>query len=558
MGLTADITNVAQFKHYKRQWLLKDITAGLTLAAITIPVGMGYAQIANLPPVYGLYASVIPSIIYVLFASSRRVIFGTDATIAYMLGGSLLALAGTNTALLPVFAAMTAFMLGILFLLSGIFRVGAIARYLSKPTMAGFISGLAVTIVVSQLAKILQVTPASDTTIGQFFQIIGNLGQANGYAVTASIITICALIAGKKWLPHFPVTIVLLIIITAITAGLSWDTKGLEIVGAVPAGLHGLSFPTVSWQQFQYLTTISLATAFVVFADTILTARSFALRHKESFDENRELRGVGIANIVGGFFGAMPGSGSASRAAAVETAGMKTQAAQIFGALFIAIVLIFFNDLLRFMPTSVLGAIVLVAVMTLIDVKLLRTLYLERRREFWIMLITAVVVITWDVLPAVIISVFMSVFDFFMRTSKPPQAFLGVIPGKRGYYDIAKNKHAIPIPAIAIVRFGAPLIFANHEQFEESVTKVINDATITSIIIEGAAITDIDSTAADGLDTIIQKVHANGKQIYFTGFIDSTRHIFEQYQPMFPHTHIRKTVEGALAHINKQTKEHHS
>lgn len=544
--------NLAQIKDYKKRWLGKDAVAGVTVAAVTIPVCMGYAQIAGLPPVYGLYAAVIPSLAYVLFSSSRRVMFGTDAVIVSMIGVGIATAAGDDASKLPILASLCALIIGAIFFLFGVLKVGVVARYLSKPTMSGFISGLAITILVSQLPKITEVAVDARGTLAQAWQVISNLSAANMYSLASGLSAIVLLLIAKKFLPKFPATIALLVLFTITTGLFGLADRGMSIVGHVSEGLHGFSVPWIGWHELSLLITVCFATAIVVFADTLLTARSFALRHKDEFRENKELRAIGIGNIVGGFFGAMPGSGSASRSAAAEAAGSRTQLTQIFAALTIALVLIFFNELLFYMPTAVLAAIVVVAVTSLIDIRLFAHLFRSRRQEFWVMTVTALAVIVLGVLPGVLISVAMSVFDFFLRSSKPPQALLGKIPGKSGYYDLANHPDAKPLPGIAIFRFGAPLFYANHSVFEERVLELAADPNTRSIIIAADAITDIDTTAADGLRDLTDKLKAKKIPLYFAGLIESARIQLENYHINIPKEHAHKTIDGVTAVIKKE------
>lgn len=547
------VGNLGQLKTYKKRWLSKDLVAGITVAAVTIPVCMGYAQIAGLPPVYGLYAAVIPSLAYVLFASSRRVMFGTDAVIVSMIGAGLAVAAGGDPAKLPVLASLCALVIGALFFVFGMLKVGMIARYLSKPTMAGFISGLAITILVSQLPKITEITVDARGTFAQLGQLISGLSQTNIYALLSGLTVIAALILMRKRWPRLPGTVVLLALFTLITALFGLADKGMSIVGSVPQGLHGFDIPWVGWQEFTYILTLCFATAIVVFADTLLTARSFALRYKDEFRENKELRAVGIANMVGGLFGAMPGSGSASRGAAAQAAGMRTQVTQVFAAFSIALVLIFFNELLFYMPTAVLAAIVVVAVASLIDIKLFVHLFRARRQEFWIMTITALAVIVLGVLPGVLISVAMSAFDFFLRSSRPQQAVLGKIAGKSGYYDLANHPDAKPLPGgIVIFRFGAPLFYANQEEFTGSVLRLAENKDTRVIIIAANAITDIDTTAADGLRDLVAKLRAQKIPLYFAGLIEPAKIQLLAYNTGIKPGHIHKTIDGVLAAMKKE------
>jgi high affinity sulfate transporter 1 len=541
-----------QLQHYKKEWLANDMVAGITVAAVTIPVCMGYAQIAGLPPVYGLYAAIIPAIVYTFFASSRRVMFGTDAVIVTMIGPGLAVAAGADPSLLPIAASICAAIIGVLFFILSILKLGGVARYLSKPTMNGFISGLAVTIIISQLPKIAGVSVDASKSLAKLGQLATQLGDVNGYSLFLGILTIAALLISRKWFPKFPATIITLLAFTAITVLFSLNAKGLAIVGTVPSGLIGFHIPWMGWEEFTYLISVCLATTVVVFADSLLTARSFALQHKDTFDDDQELRSIGIANMVGGFFGAMPGSDSASRGAAAQAAGMRTQLTQIIAALTITAVLVFFDKLLYYMPTSVLAAIVVVAVISLLNVSTYAQLFKSRRQEFWIMAITALSVIVLGTLPGVLISLAISIFDFFLRSSKPPQAILGQVAGKKGLYDVAVNSLAKPVPGIIIYRFGAPLFFANHDVFEEKVLSLASQKGTQAIVISAEAITDIDTTAADGLREVTRKLESKHIPLYFVGLIDSARQQLAAYEIGIPPHRMYKTAASALVELKKE------
>lgn len=506
---------------------------------------MGYAQIAGLPPVYGLYAAVIPAVIYVLFASSRRVMFGTDAVIVSMIGGGLAVVAGADTDRLPILASVCALIIGVLFVLFSILKLGVIAQYLSKPTMAGFISGLAFTILVTQIPKITEVATRDGTLISLFDTVV-HFGQTNWYSLAAGVVTIIALLVAKYFWRRLPAAIIILVFFTVISAVFNWPTKGVDIVGDVPAGLAGFSIPFVTWNEFTYLLTVCFATTIVMFADTLLTARSFALKNGDRFNNDHELGAVGLANISAGLFGAMPGSASASRGAAAESAGMRTQATQIFAAIAIAIVLLFLTGLLYYMPTSVLATIVLVAVINLIEFRLFARLYRTRPQEFWIMTVTALAVIVLGTLPGVLISVVMSVGDFFLRASRPAEAELGFIPGHDGYYNLDLHHDVKRVPGVSVYRFGAALFYANHEVFEKRVRALAKQKNVRAVVIAADAITDIDTTAADGLKLLTSKLKADNVQLYFSGLTTSVRKLLLSYHAGIEASHTTKTIDDAI------------
>lgn len=508
------------WRTYQRAWIPRDLMAGVTVAAITIPAGLAYAQLAGLPPVFGLYASLVPLVVFAIFSSSRFQVVGPDATLSAVIGSVLAAVtvmgtSGGDAAKAAQLAPMLGLMVGVLFIVMGVLKLGFIANFLSKSLLIGFISGMAVEILVAQLPKMLGYSVDSDGTVPQFVATIKALGQTNGWSVLIAVVGIAALIVVPRYWRRFPIALLVIVLGIVAVAAFSLVDRGVNVLGEVPTGLPPLAVPFTTWNDMVAMLPGALAIVLIGFADQALEARTWAAKGHYEVDANRDLVALGLANAAGSFAGSYPVGSSGSRTAAGISAGARSQLASISAAGVIAVVLLFLSGLLSDLPQAVLGAVVAVSAARLIDIQGFASLR-HRPVEMGIAVLTAIGVIVFGVLPGVGIAVVISLLDVVRRVSSPHDAVLGHRPGRIGYFDISRSD-ATTIPGLLIYRFDAPLFFANADRFRSRIRHLVREAEVPVrwIIIEASAIVDVDATAMEVLEELFDGLSEQGITVAF-------------------------------------------
>ena len=364
---------------YRRAWLMRDVVAAVTVCAVLVPQALAYGQLAGLSPVVGLYAALAPLVLYPLFASSRRLMVGPESGLAILTAVALAPLAAEGSAKFAVLAAMAALLTGAVLILAAVLRLGFLADFFSRPVLLGFLNGVAVIIIVSQLPKLFGISVHTDSTLGTLWQVITHLGDAQWRTIVLGVVLLAVLVLLGRFARLVPGALVVLVIGGALVSWLGLASKGVAIIGEVPAGLPGVSVPRVSLGDIGTLVPIAAGLAFVGFAESILTARAFAERHGEQVDANRELVALGTGNLGAGLLQGFPSSSSQSRTAIAETARMQTQLAQIGAGLLVVVFLLWLTGVLHDVPTVALAAIVIYAAASLFEVGALRRLYHQDR-----------------------------------------------------------------------------------------------------------------------------------------------------------------------------------
>ncbi len=538
------------FKGYKLAWLKDDIIAGIVVAALSIPVAMGYAQIAGLPPVYGLYASILPVLGYVLFCSSPQLIYGLDSAASAVTGSMMatlgIALASSEALTL---APVLSFFAAVFLLLFSLLKLGRFAGFISLPVMSGFITGISLSIMLGQVPKVMGVTVTGSGFTGNIASIFTGIPSTNLISLGIGAVTIAALLVSKRFSPKVPMALILLVLGTALTGLLRLDNYGVVITGTIPQGFPPFAIPGfLSVQSLGTAIVGGLAVALVIFADSLLDANSFAVKGGYDLDFNVELRGFSASNFVSAFFGSSPTSGSVSRTAASLQFKGKTQVVSIVSAFVIALVVLFLAGLLYYMPQPLLSGIIIAALVGLVDVKMFKTLWKRSRRQFFIWLISAAGVLMVGTLAGVLVGVVMSFIDMLARSTSPQQAFLGVIDGRDGYFDMARNKTARPArPDTVIYRFSAPLYFANSDVFKSGIAAAVAKKPRT-IVVDASAISGVDFTAADDLKETIGQLDKDGISIYFAGATGDINDQLVKYglREFVAGGHVKKTIDDAL------------
>jgi len=510
---------------YKREWLPGDLVAGLTVAAATIPAAMAYAELAGLPAVYGLYASVVPALFYVALGTSRQLQIGPGSTLSILvaasLGGAMVA-SDPNEAI--VAAAVLALVAGGLLLAAGLLRLGFIADFLSGPVLTGFTAGAALIIISSQLGKLFGIEVDADGFFATIWEVASSLGETNGPTLALGAGAIVLLLAMQRWLPGLPSGLIVVVLGIAAVSIFDLKAEGVDVVGDIPAGLPGLDIPDLG--KIGDLFGAGAAVALLVYVETIAVSREFAARHSYRIDANQELVASGAANLGAGFFQGFPVDGSFSQSSLNDSAGARTQVAGAVTAIAVALVLLALTGLLTNLPSAVLAAIIIVAVLSLIKVDELRRLWkLQRRadaRDLWLAArldlgsaaVTFAGTLVLGILEGILIGVGFTLLALLQRASRPNVAVLGRVPGERVYRDIARAPEAETVPGLVILRWDGELFFANASQFREEVTRLVEDSDEPrTVLLDASAITSIDVTAADMLKRLFSTLDERGLSV---------------------------------------------
>ena len=503
-------------KNYKKEYLPKDIFSGIIMAAVSIPISMGYAQIAGLPAVYGLYGSVFPILFFALFSTSRQFIFGVDAAPAAIVGAALVSLgieSGSEAAMqyVPVIALLT----GLWLLLFYFLKAGRIVDFISTPVMGGFISGIALTIILMQIPKILGGKAGSGELPELAHHIFETCKEINWLSVVLGVGALVILRLAGKLIPKFPMAIVIMAVGVVATLLFRVDEQGVVLLDAVESGLpsfHCFKFVGIDWQQ---AAGRSLMIAAVIMSETLLSENNFALKNGYKIDENKEILACAMGNLAAACVGCCPVNGSISRTSMNEQYEGKTQAVSITAGAVMAVVLVCATGFIGYLPVPVLTAIVISALMNVVELHLAVRLFKVSRNEFYIFVAACVSVLFLGTIYGVIVGLLLSFVAVVLRATNPPRSFLGMIPGKETYYDLKRNRNAYPIQHTIIYRFSENLFFANIKIFQSDIENSIKKDTKV-VIIDATAINSIDITAADRLEMMAKNLEKQGIRFYIT------------------------------------------
>ncbi len=546
-GITKHI--LPSFRGYKASYIKYDLIGGVIVASLSIPVAMGYAQIAGLPPVYGLYASILPVLGYILFASSRQTVFGIDAASSAITGSVLAAMgiaAGSQDAINA--APVLAFFAACFLILFAVLRVGRFVNFISATVMSGIITGIGLSIIISQIPKILGIK-GGDTVIDNVSAIISGFSSISLLSLALGTASIVIILLGKKFLRKWPIALVVLILGTVVTAVFHLDQQGITIIGSIPSSLPTFSVPDF-WNPDELSANLigGFIIAVVVFAGSILPSISFAERGGYTLDNNQEIFATGFSNLTASFFGCPPTSASVSRTAASEQYRGKSQLVSVVSALIIVLVVLFLSALLYYMPQPVLSGIVFAALCGVLDVNVLLRLIRRSGSGVVLWIVSVLAVLFVGILFGVLVGVILSFIDVLIRVVSPPQAYLGRrASGQPGYIDL-ENEQAEPIAEVSIYRFSAPLVFANVEVFVKGVHKALKDDTKV-LIIDASGINSIDINAADELRKLFKHLKRSGIQFYIAGAISHLRKDMDKLglSSFLTPSHYTRTIEEAVS-----------
>lgn len=549
---------------YKLSWLSKDVVAGIVLSMLLVPQGMAYAELAGLPVITGLYTTILCLIGYAIFGPSRILVLGPDSSLGPMIAIVVVSILGANSSpgQAVALASLIALIVGAIMVIAGVFKLGFVADLLSKPTQIGYMNGLSLTILVGQLPKLCGFSVDANGLIDESVAFIH--GLASDEAIAAAVIIGCIslglILVTGRWAPRIPGVLIAVLVAIAATGIFDLASYGVSLVGSLPRGFPPLTFPGLpAISDFPLLFAGALAITLVALTDTISTAASFASRTGQDFKGNNEIIGIGAANIAAGLFQGFPVSTSGSRTAVAEQAGAKTQVTGLVGAAVIILMLLYVPGLLRNLPQPALAAVVIAASLSLADIPGIIRLWRQRKSEFLISLIAFLGVAFLGVLQGIVIAVALSILALFQRAWWPYHTTLGRVPGIPGYHDRHQYPHGEVLPGLVIFRFDAPLFFANTRTFRDH---ILHFAAAKPqpywIIIAAEPITDVDTTAADMLVELDEKINERGIHLVFAELKDPVRKKLERYELIgtIDPNHFFPTIDAAIDVYCKQTGAH--
>jgi high affinity sulfate transporter 1 len=511
-SLSGWLPGVAQFRNYERAWLRGDVLAGLTVTAYLVPQVMAYATLAGLPAVVGLWVAVVALAVYVLLGSSRKLSVGPESTTALMTIAVLAPLALGDGERYAMLAALLAILVGAVSFLAALARLGFLANMLSKPVLIGYMTGIALLMIASQLGKVTGTAVEGANFIQLIRSFITNIDECHWPTIVLAVGVLLLLEGLGRWVPRAPGPLIAVLAAAAAVALLSLQAKGISVVGSIPSGWPTLGAPRVHPSDAVALILPAVGIAIVAFSDNVLTARAFAAREGEEIDANAELRALGVANLGVGLTHGFPVSSSGSRTAVGDTVGSRTQLYSIVAVVTVLAVLLWGRGVLAHFPTAALGALVVYAACRLIDVGGYRRLARFRRSELLLAVATAAAVLGVGVLYGVLAAVALSILDLLRRVAHAHDSVLGFVPGIPGMHDIEDYPEATSIPGLVIYRYDAPLCFANAQDFRRRALAAVteNDGPVEWFVLNAEANVEVDLTALDALDALREDLARRG------------------------------------------------
>jgi high affinity sulfate transporter 1 len=533
--------------------LPRETAAGITLAAMIIPLNIGYAQVAGLPPTAGLYAGIVPLVLFALFTSSRQVVASPDAPIAALMAASLVAFAPVGDPLRLQYALAISLLAGLVFFVFWIFRLAFLANFLSRAVLAGFITGLGIEVLTNQVRRALGVShgegelsgaaglamqahealATSIPTTGYFAEVVAlieSIPHANWYSFAIGAGTFAIVRLMKRYTPKIPGPLVALIVMTVLVAVLDLDKKGISVLGTIPSGLPALTVPNVPLTEYVRLFPAALAVVGITLAEALLLVRAYDRKHGVKSDGGQVLFAYGVCNVAGAFSGSLVTGPSASRSAAMDDAGAGGQVPSLVAAGTIALVIVFFTDALATLPVAALAGIVASAVLKLVEVGEFKEFWHLRRSEFWVAAVCVISVLALGPLQAVVIAFLLATIDLLRRASRPGTWVLREAPD--GSHFLPEEAGSAPdTSGLIVYRFGAPLYFANAGLFEEEVEKLLTQAAtpVKWLVLDAQAMVDIDTSGAEVLHQVLSRSADSGVTVAISRANESTAALLAQY-----------------------------
>ena len=542
--------------HYQLSWLPRDLAAGLVLTTMLVPVGIAYAVASGVPGIYGLYATIIPLLAYALFGPSRILVLGPDSSLAAVILAVVLPLSAGDPMRAIAVASLMAVVSGVVCILAGVFKLGFITELLSKPIRYGYMNGIALVVLISQLPKLfgfsIESTGPMSDLMGIARAVLDGKTNWTAFGIGASALAMILLL---KRYQRFPTILVAVVCATLLVGLLDLGTAArVQTLGVLPQGLPSFAIPWIGFADLSAVVIGGCAVALLSFADTSVLSRTYAARLKTQVDPNQEMVGLGAANLAAGLFQGFPISSSASRTPVAEAAGSRTQLTGVVGALAVALLLVAAPDLLRNLPTSVLAAVVIASVIGLFEISDLRRIWRIQRWEFWLSIVCLVGVATLGAIPGIGFAIVIAVIEFLWDGWRPHSAVLGRAEGVRGFHDIARYPNATQAQGLVIFRWDAPLFFANAELFHQRVLQAVaNSATpVRRVLVAAEPVTSVDVTSADALSELERDLREAGIELHFAEVKDPVKDklrrfgLFDQFGDARFHDTLGTAVDAYL------------
>ena len=535
---------------YERGWLRFDLVAGIVLAAILVPQGMAYAELAGLPPVTGLYTTIACLVAYAIFGPSRVLVLGPDSSVSPLILASItpLVVVGDPGSAI-VLAGMLAVLVGLIEIGLGVAKLGFVADLLSSEVRVGYMNGLAVTIIVGQLPKLFGFSTDADGFVDELTAFWNGLDQTNRTTLITGLVVLLVLLVLPRITTRIPAVLVAIVGVTVVSALLGLADEGVRTVGSLPQGFPTPSLPWTSASDAVALMVGAVGITMVSLTDTIATASSFAARRGDEVDANAEMIGVGASNVVAGFFQGFAVSVSSSRTAVADQSGARTQLTGLVGAGLVALLLLVFNGLLADLPQTALAAVVIVAALSLADLPALARFARLRRSSLVLSLVASAGVIFLGVLQGIVVAIVLAILLFFRRNWWPHGTVLAEVPELGGWHAVSVHPEGRQVDGIVVFRWEAPLFFANAGQFRDQVRALVRDSSPAYVVLQCEAVTDIDVTAAEVLKDLDEELNAKGVHLAFVELRDRLADLIVRYDldATLQAEHFYASVEEAVA-----------
>jgi high affinity sulfate transporter 1 len=529
------LPGVTMLREYQASQLPKDIAAGLVLTTMLVPVGIAYAEASGVPGVYGLYATVVPLLAYAVFGPSRILVLGPDSALAAPILAVVATMASGDPSRAIAVASMMAIVSGIFCIAMGVLRLGFITELLSKPIRYGYMNGIAIAVLISQLPKLFAIEIDESGPLRDLLSLAIGIadGKTNWYSFAVGTGSLALILLLKRF-EKVPGILIAVVLATLCVSAFGLDSLGVKVLGKIPQGLPSFVLPWANGADLTRIVVGGCAVALISFADTSVLSRTFAARTRSRVDPNQEMVGLGAANLAAGLFQGFPISSSSSRTPVAEAAGARTQLAGVAGALAVAVLLIAAPNLMRSVPNSALAAVVIAAAIGLFEIADLRRIYRIQEWEFWLSVVCFVGVAVFGAITGICIAVAIAVVEFLWDGWRPHFAVLGHVDDVRGFHDIERYPNAARIPGLLLFRWDAPLFFANSELFQERLLQAVDESPtpVRRIVVAAEPVTSVDVTSADMLLELIRVLNERGITLHFAEMKDPVRDKLKRFELM--------------------------